>query len=78
MRVGVLDYGDAFVAAGYDGRFRGGGLGDFVLEEVGRCEGVVAFDWKESGLDGVELMGEVLMYSASLPKTLSARRFCSL
>lgn len=33
---------DAFVASGYDGSFRCGGLRDVVLEEVGGWEGVVA------------------------------------
>jgi hypothetical protein len=44
LGVGVVDDGDAFFAAGEDGAFGLGGLGDFVLEEVRWGEGVVAAD----------------------------------
>lgn len=35
---------DGLIAAGEDGLFRGGGLGDFVLEEIGCDERVVTAD----------------------------------
>lgn len=41
--VRVVYYAGAFVAAGEDGLAGGGGLGDFVLEEVGGGYGVVAW-----------------------------------
>lgn len=46
MCVSTLYYGDRFVAAFEDGFFGFGRLGDFVLEEIGGCEGVVASDWR--------------------------------
>lgn len=48
--VAVLDYGDGRITGCEDGGSGGCGLGDFVLEEVGRCEGIVAADWRLSVL----------------------------
>ena len=47
--VGVLDYGNAFFTRLKHGLLRGGRLGDFVLQEIGRGERVVATDWREGG-----------------------------
>ena len=42
LGVGVLYDGDGGVARGDYGGFGGGGLGDFMLKEIGRCEWIDA------------------------------------
>lgn len=68
FRVAVLDDFDGFRAGGDDGGAGGVGLTDFVLEEFGGDEGVVAFDAPVFGGGGVaaggvgdEELGEVLV-----------------
>lgn len=44
VRIGILDYTDAFVATVQDGRLGCEGLADFMLEEIGRGYRCYALD----------------------------------
>lgn len=78
----VLDYVDGFVTRFQHGLFGGGGLEDFVLQEVRRCERVIAADWRERGRNALaarwnmRMGGASGMYFAILPNSLCCRHLC--